>query len=428
MSCRRLLTGFAVLLALLALLPALGWLHELWLTRSLASAAPLALPAERGAQLQRGAYLARIGNCAGCHTARGGPAYAGGMGLQTPFGTVFASNLTPHPRDGLGGWSADDFWRALHHGRSRDGRLLYPAFPYPSMTQMTRADADALFAWLQTLAPVEKPNRPHELDWPYRSQTALAVWRLLYFRPGQTQPAEIEAPLARGRYLVQAVAHCAECHAPRNRWGALQDLPRMGGGLLTNEMWTAPSLHDAREAGLKVWNEAQLAQWLRSGWSAQGVALGPMASVIGDSLRHLTESDARAMAQYLLSLPAENPPRAVPKPAPTAQMQLGARVYRDHCASCHGSQGQGLSAHGTPAYPALAGNRTALQDSPLNLLQVLANGAYAASTPAHPRPYGMPPFRHALSDAELAAVASFVRQSWGNAAAAVSELELRRVK
>ena len=236
----RLLLGIAIAVPLMAaLLLAGAWGRELWLSGR---------PAQSGAQdtnpalIARGAYLARIANCAGCHSPRGGAPLAGGLPLGTPFGTLFSSNLTPDPETGLGRWSADDFWRAMHHGRSRDGRLLYPAFPYTSYTAMSREDADAIFAWLKQQPAVTQTTPPHQLGWPYRWQSALAVWRLMYFTPGDapshdepgverstTQDAAGRATLERGRYLVQAVGHCAECHAPRNRLGALRDAAGLRG-------------------------------------------------------------------------------------------------------------------------------------------------------------------------------------------------------
>ena len=180
-------------------------------------------PAPQQQQIALGRYLALVGNCAGCHTAPGGVAYAGGRGIETPFGTVYASNLTPDAATGIGSWTPAHFWRALHHGRSKDGRLLNPVFPYASYTHVSRADADAIHAWLRTLAPVAQPNREHALRWPYRSQVALAVWRALYFRPAaatQVTDASRPADWNRGAYLARGLGHCVECHSARNALGA----------------------------------------------------------------------------------------------------------------------------------------------------------------------------------------------------------------
>lgn len=434
MSARRwLATMLVVPTALAAAMVATAWAREAWLaSRPLAPSTLSSQPAQPAQPAQpvdatvlaRGAYLARIGNCAGCHTARGGPAMAGGVPLATPFGTLYSSNLTPDPDTGLGRWSADDFWRALHLGRSRDGRLLYPAFPYTSFTGMTRADSDALYVWLRQL-PARRGEVPaHSLGLLTGWQTSLAVWRLWNFVPmdGASSAAD------RGRYLVEVVGHCAECHAPRNRVGALRDAPGLGGGWVGIGEWWAPSLADPAEGGVQSWSDAEVREWLTSGWSSRGVALGPMADVVADSLRHLAPSDARAMAQHLRSLPVVAGKRGPVKPAPSPQIELGRRVYATHCIDCHGDRGQGRSVDGQPVYPALAGNRAVTQASARNLLQVLANGAYAAATPGHPRPYGMPPMRQVLSAAEMAAVASMVRQSWGNEASAVTEQDVLRLR
>lgn len=441
MKARRIALGLLLAFALIvAGVIGLAWWREALLESSLpprAGATTAAAPEAQANQaeavssrlIERGAYLARIANCAGCHTARGGPAYAGGVALGTPFGTLYTSNLTPDDDTGLGRWTAQDFWAAMHHGRSRDGRLLYPAFPYTSYSQMTRADAGALFAYLRSLPAVRQAAPAHQLGWPYRSQTALALWRLAYFDPVEPPLTEPATAPERGRYLAQAVAHCAECHAPRNRLGALNDAPALQGGRVGAQDWWAPSLADPRQAGVQDWTPAQVSAWLRSGWSERGAAVGPMADVVSESLQHLSEADAQALASYLHALPKVSAEPPAFKPAPLAQRDLGREVYAQHCASCHGEQGQGRrSDDGQPAYPPLAGNRAVVLEPALNVLQVIANGAYAPATPGHPRPYGMPPMRQILNPAEIAAVATHVRQSWGNQGSTVTEQQALRLK
>jgi len=180
---------------------------------------------------------------------------AGALGrrraIDTPFGTVFSSNLTPDPRHGLGAWTADDFWRAIHHGRSRDGRLLYPAFPYPNYTEVSRGDSDAMFAYLLTVPAVARPETEHRLRWPYSTQAALAFWRALYFEPGvyRQEPAQ-SAEWNRGAYLVRGLGHCAACHSARNALGASSDMMDLSGGVIPMQNWYAPSLGSPREAGV----------------------------------------------------------------------------------------------------------------------------------------------------------------------------------
>ncbi|MFC5550410.1 c-type cytochrome [Massilia aerilata] len=365
--------------------------------------------------IARGAYLAKAGDCAACHTARGGQAYAGGRAVDTPFGRVMAPNITPDRETGIGAWTADDFWNALHNGIGRDGRLLYPAFPYPNTTKVSRDDADALFAYLRSLPPARQPNQPHALRFPYDSQAALAAWRLLYFKPGvfQAEPAR-GADWNRGAYLVEGLGHCAACHSPRNQLGASGQ--GLQGGLIPVLGWYAPSLAS---------KDPHLAQLLQTGVSPNGAVYGPMAEVVGRSLQHLSEGDIGAMTAYLGSLPAE---RGAPRPAPLPSeslMKLGERIYDRHCVDCHGKDGRGaLGADGAPAYPPLAGNRTLATREPVNAIRIVLNGGFAPSTKGNPRPYGMPPFSQVLDDAEVAAVVSYVRASWGNAARMVTAPEV----
>ena len=375
--------------------------------------------------VQRGAYLAQAGNCAACHTARGGSAYAGGKGIETPFGTVFSSNITPDIQAGIGQWSADHFWRALHHGRSRDGRLLYPAFPYPDYTRVTREDSDALFAFLRSLPAVPQPNRPHELRFPYDSQLSLALWRALFFSPGvfSADPAR-SAEWNRGAYLVRGLGHCQSCHAPRNAFGATPTTLDLSGGLIPMQNWYAPSLLSPQEAGVQGWASDELVRLLRDGRTTQGAALGPMAEVVFGSTQHLSEPDLRAMATFLRELPVQAPHRRKPEPVPDDVRVLGARLYKVRCAECHGEQGEG----GGAAYPPLAGHRTVTMPSSANLVKLIIHGGFAPATKGNPRPYGMPPFGQSLTPAEIAAVASFVRSAWGNDAGRVSELDVVRVR
>lgn len=385
-------------------------------TETLAMTAPA--PAS---ELARGSYLATLGNCAGCHTAPGGAAYAGGRGLPTPFGTVFAGNLTPDRRTGLGLWSADDFWRALHHGRSRDGRRLLPAFPYTSFTHVRRADSDALHAYLRSLPAVASPSPTHRLRFPYNTQAALALWQWLYFTPAADSPAAAGTAgandaTARGAYLVKGLGHCAACHAPRNLLGA--PAGELSGAEMPAQAWYAPALHPSAD---KPVSQEELVQLLRVGQSGRDTVSGPMASVVFRSTQHWAPQDLQAVAAYLTSL-NPLPPRVAPASAPATVMARGQRLYDQRCADCHGDQGQGKAG----AYPALAGNRTVLQPTARNLVQVMHHGGFAPATAGNPRPYGMP--HQGLTPAEMAAVASFVRQSWGNQASALDEVQAARLR
>ncbi len=418
------------------------------------------------APVTRGAYLARAGNCMACHTTRGGAAYAGGRAIDTPFGTVYSSNLTSDAANGLGTWTAEHFWQALHNGKSKNGRLLYPAFPYTNYTQVTRADSDALYAYLRTVPPATQPNTPHALRWPYSTQTALWVWRTLYFSPGDTLPPEgktalnpaqksaakpsTESALAatqksaswqRGAYLVQGLGHCSACHAARNALGATGKQPDLAGGLIPMQNWYAPSLTSTAEASVADLDIAQIVALLKTGLAPRGAVLGPMAEVVLGSTQHLNDDDLTAMAVYLKDLPPTHaaptatatttaattqssklPPALAPAPASVADR--GPKLYEQHCAQCHGDQGAGVAG----AYPALAGNWAVTMSQSANLTQIVINGGFAPATAGNPRPFGMPPYKLVLDDRDIAAVLTHIRQTWGNSAAQVTELEVNRVR
>lgn len=373
----------------------------------------------------RGEYLAQVGNCMACHTAQGGGPLAGGRGIETPFGVVYSSNLTPDKTHGLGAWTSAEFWRAMHHGRSKSGRLLYPAFPYPNYTQVTREDSDAIFAYLQSLAPVPQANRPHALRFPYSTQAALGVWRALFFAPrtAAVEPAQT-AEWNRGAYLVNGLGHCTACHTPRNALGATADSMAFSGGLIPVQNWYAPALNAAAEAGVHQWSTDDVVALLKTGVSRQGSAQGPMAEVVFRSTQHLSDADARAMAAYLQSLPLHEREEPARMPPPEAAMARGGRVYEQQCAQCHGDRGEGMPG----AFPALSGNRAVVLADPTNLVRVVLQGGYLPATAGNPRPHGMPPFQHLLGDEDVAAVATFVRNSWGNQAPGVGTMEVYRAR
>ena len=413
---RRLLVLLVLLLAASALVAWLNVRGEADIHDS--ASAPFSATPQ---QIAQGAYLARAGNCAGCHTARGRADYAGGLGLATPFGTVYASNLTPDAQTGLGRWTPAAFWRAMHHGRSADGRLLYPVFPYTSYTQVSRADSDALFAYLGSLPAVAQANRPHELAFPYNSQAALAVWRALFFRADEFAPEPAQtAEWNRGAYLVRGLGHCAACHAGRNVLGASRSELALQGGAIPMQHWYAPSLASAREAGVAEWSTQDVVALLQTGTSPRGSTMGPMAEVVFRSTQYLNDADLLAMAVYLKTLPQQTHEARPAKAAEAGQLSSGASLYKEHCAQCHGEQGQGARG----AYPALAGNRAVTLDTPANLVQTVLHGGFAPATAGNPRPYGMPPFQQTLDGPQIAAVLTYIRHAWGNAASPVSPLEV----
>ena len=398
----------------------LAWPHE----ERIASTSPAAFAATP-ANIARGAYLARAGDCMACHTARGGQPYAGGRAIDTPFGRLLAPNITSDREHGIGAWSADDFWRALHNGKSRDGRLLYPAFPYTSYTKLKRDDADALYAFMQSIPAQKTASQAHELRFPYNQQIMLAGWRLLYFKPAvYAEDKTRNAQWNRGAYLVEGLGHCVACHSSRNPLGASEG--GLSGGMIQTLGWYAPSLTSDAEAGLGSWEVPHIVALLQTGVSPRATVFGPMAEVVQQSLQHLSSADATAMAVYLKALPEEKgEPVEMPSgPLVDQVMAQGKDLYGNHCIECHGADGKGLPPH----YPPLAGNRAITMPESVNAVRIVLNGGFAPGTEGNPRPYGMPPFSHALTDHEVAAVVSYLRASWGNRAPPVTASQVNKYR
>lgn len=381
-------------------------------------------------QIARGAYLTRAGDCMACHTVRDGQKYAGGRAIVTPFGAIYAPNLTPDQQTGIGSWNANDFWRALHSGKSKDGSLLYPAFPYTNYTKISRVDADAMFAYLQSIPAVKQKNTAPQLRFPYNNRGLLYGWRALYFRPGVYQPESAQsAEWNRGAYLVQGLGHCSACHSTRNALGGLDLKGELGGGFIPVVNWYAPSLTSDVEIGLGDWEISHIAALLKTGVSPRSAVFGPMAEVVAASLQYLSEDDVTAMAVYLKTLPRPDVRPAAEKeyarPYEIDQvLALGAKVYKDNCIACHLTSGKGV----VSAYPPLMGNRAITMPSAVNAIRVVMYGGFAPATAGNPRPYGMPPFAQDLTDAEVAAVVSYIRNSWGNSATLVSPSEVNRYR
>jgi len=326
------------------------------------------------------------------------------------------------------------FGEVLDRGMNRRGLLkgglggvLTTLFAPVAAVSLTGCNSDddvaALWAHLRSLQPVRQPTTAHALRFPYNTQAALAVWRVLFFEPGRFRPDTTQsAEWNRGAYLVNGVAHCAACHGTRNAWGATTDA--FGGERLPGGRWTAPSLHDPRQAGVQDWPADRVLALLRDG-SVEGASVaGPMAEVVFHGTQYLPEAELRAMATYLRALPRRTSEAPAFKPAEAAMLDAGERLYRQHCADCHGAQGEGRAGQ----YPALAGNRVVTMDDPTNALQAIVSGGFAPATPGNPQPYGMPPFRTLLQDAEIAALTTHLRQRWGHRASPVNGLDAQRVR
>ena len=364
--------------------------------------------------INKGEYLARAGDCVACHTVPNGPVFAGGRAMATPFGNLYVPNITPDDDTGIGVWTSDEFYRMMHTGISRDGKLLYPAMPFASYTQVTRSDSDAIYAYLMSITPVKQKNREHELRFPFNNRELLIGWRTLYFKEGVFEPvAGQSAEWNRGAYLVRGLGHCAMCHTAVNALGGSSNSKAFEGGMIPNQNWYAPSLTSNREAGLGHWSIEEISDLLQAGVSKRGTVYGPMAEVVYNSLQYMTDEDIKAMAVYLKVLPQRDsapPPTSQARMVAPEVMKLGRNVYEAQCAMCHGDAGKGQP----PSLPILAGNQSITMDTPVNPIRMVLNGGYPPGTRRNPRPHGMPPFSHMLNDDEVAAVVTYIRVAWGN--------------
>ncbi|CAJ92723.1 Cytochrome c553 [Cupriavidus necator] len=390
----------------------------------------MALAATDTQQIERGRYLARIANCAACHTSEGGKPFAGGLPIRTAVGTVHSTNITPDAGSGIGAYTLAEFDRALRHGVARDGKRLYPAMPYPSYARMRAEDVAALYAYLRAeVAPVTQRNPAPQMRWPFSMRSLLAAWNVLFVDddPVRTDPAR-GAAWNRGAYLVQAVAHCGACHTPRGNLFAEKGLDERSRHFLSGasvEGWSATNLTGDQVTGLGAWSRADIAEFLRTGRNGHATSFGPMSTVISTATQYMSAPDLDAVAAYLKSLPGA---RGEDKPfrhdAATAQQLRqgrfdvpGARQYAVFCMPCHGADGKGFAR----VFPPLAGNPTVADPDPASLVNLLLDGAVTARVGTAPADYHMPGYGWTLDDQELANVLTFIRGSWGNRAAPVPE-------
>jgi nicotinate dehydrogenase subunit B len=392
----------------------IGLACTLWPLR--ASIDPIARPAAStwsDATIARGRQIAEFGDCAVCHTAPGGVVNAGGLGLETPFGMVYTTNLTPDLKTGIGNWSFAAFDRAMRQGISRDGHHLYPAFPYTAFTKMSEADMTALYAYLMSRPAVENSPPVTRLPFPLNQRALVAGWNALYLKQGEFKPDPTRSAIwNRGAYLVDGAGHCSACHSPRNAFGA-----EKGGRLyLTGgsaEGWVAPSLVANSKAPVR-WTEQALYDYLKTGFSHEhGVAAGPMAPVVA-SLSTLPAEDVRAMAHYVASLspqpleiPLSKPAHDAAADAVTLQgLDSGRRIFEGACAVCHAATG-GVGNFGVR--PLLSLNTSVSEATPDNLLNVIQNGIDAPATDALGY---MPGFKDSFDDRQIADLVSYIRATF----------------
>lgn len=392
------------------------------MARSLAAAAALTLIAgaafaqsgQSYDRIESGRYLTVLGDCAGCHTAPGGEPFAGGLALDTPFGKILAPNITPDRETGIGNLSDAEFVSALREGRSHNGKRLYPAMPYPAYTKMSDEDVLALRAYLATVTPVNHPVEPNQLPFPFNIRLAMAFWNGVNFTSGRFQPnPQKSAEWNRGAYLVTGPGHCGTCHTPKNLLGGDKvDTPLAGATL---QGWYAPNLTNDARKGIGGWSREELAQYLKTGSNGWTLASGPMAEAVTHSTSRMQDDDIAAIAAYLKDAPDAGAAKPAAVAAGSDVMRVGAAVYKDSCAVCHKDSGAGEP----QLFPRLAGSPLVQSDDATTLIRMVLHGSRAVATDTRPTAPAMPAFDWRLGDAQVAAVVTYVRNSWGNAALAV---------
>ena len=358
-------------------------------------------------QIARGRYLAEAADCAACHTAPGGAPFAGGVALPTPFGTIHGTNITPDPDHGIGRYTADDFYHVLTHGEARGGRQLYPAMPYPSYRLMARADADAIYAWLMTRPPAAVPNARNGVGFPFNIRTLVNFWNFLYRDTDAAPTSQGQSPAwQRGRYLVDVLGHCGDCHSPRGALGQVEHAQALAGNASLGRV-AAPAITPAALAA-RGWNAGELDAYFAHGAATPAAASGEMATVVALSTSRLDADDRAAMITYLLGdTPAAARPPAVAEAG--ASLAPGRAHYLDLCAGCHGANGQGVP----HVAVALAHNSTVRDADPHNLIVTILDGIPEHTYDNVARMQAMPGSARDLSDADVAMLANWLRVRWG---------------
>jgi len=374
-------------------------------------------------QIERGRYLAVLSDCASCHTVPGSnQPFAGGRAIETPFGNIVAPNITPDPETGIGSWSDEQFDAAVREGVARNGSHLYPAMPYNAYTKMSRDDVLAIRAYLNTLVPVRNAVEANTLPFPFDIRAAMRVWNALYFNEGDYQPNPNQsAEWNRGAFLVDGPGHCGACHTPKTALGGDKTSQYLEGAYLQG--WSAPDITNDSRLGLGAWSKEDLVAYLKSGHNRVTAATGPMGEVVTLSAAFTTDPDLNAIATYLKSLPGKTAaPAALAANDPA--MTAGAAIYRDQCSACHGLDGKGIA----ELFPSVADSSMVKSGDPTTSIRIVLRGARSVGTTAQPTAPGMPAYGKQLDDDEVAAVLTYMRNTWGGAAAAVTSGQVSDVR
>ena len=373
-------------------------------------------------QLRQGQYLTVVGDCMSCHLRPGGAPLAGGLGLNTPFGVIYSANITSDRDTGIGSWTSDQFYHAMHDGHGAHGENLYPALPYPWFTHASRADDDAMLAYLKTTPAVRYTPPGNRLPFPLNIRFMIKGWNFLFFKPADFKPApDQSAEWNRGAYIVNGLGHCGACHTPKNMLGADNSGRYLQGGVLDN--WTAPNLTGAPRTGLGGWSVDDITEYLKTGRNAHAGAGGSMGEVITYSTSLMTDQDRHAIAVYLKSQ-APSPERASGRQPDAGAMRRGAAIYSDACASCHLENGVGQPRF----FPPLGHDAMLQQTDTTGLEHLILAGGRIGPSPTRPSPLTMPSFAWKLTDQEIADVSTYIRNSWGNQADPVAASKVRDVR
>lgn len=377
--------------------------------------------------IARGEYLTKAADCVACHTTKDGKPFAGGLAFKTPMGTLYSPNITPDKATGIGSWTDEEFLRALHEGKGKNGENLYPAFPYTSYTLLKDDDVKAIKAYLFSLPAVHQPNRENDMPFPFNQRWGLWFWNLVNFDGQRFEPdSSKDAQWNQGAYFVEALGHCGECHTPRNITMGMKDSKAYAGTEIDG--WTAFNITSDPHAGIGGWSQEQIVQYLRSGHvDGKAQAAGPMAEVIENSTRHLTDSDLNAMAVYLRTLKPLNPDDETKSRSDWGQPATsvntlrgmpftadnnteGARLYLGNCASCHSFTGEGVQ---DGYYPSLMKNSVVGASTPNNLINVILHGV---SRKTNDGEVFMPGFANTLTDEQVVSLSNYLLQQFGQPA------------
>jgi mono/diheme cytochrome c family protein len=391
------------------------------------AADPTGVPAElAGAGLiKRGEYLARAADCMVCHTAPSGAPYAGGLEIRLPFGAIYTTNITADKETGIGNYSDADFLNAVQRGIRRAGTRLYPAMPYPSYTLMTDADALAIKAYLFSLPPVHAENRADTLTFPFNQRWSMIFWSMAFSPNARFTPNTAQSPeWNRGAYLAEALAHCGECHTPRNLAQALDNRKKFAGAVTAG--WKAFNISSDKDTGIGAWSDDEVASYLESGHAkGRGTAAGPMGEAVDQSFSAMTPGDIHALVAYVRSVPpvTSDLPATLAPPAPASPKEgatanaTGKKVFEQACVSCHGWTGvSALSPFAT-----ISGARGVNDASATNVAQIVVSGT-RRHTPGGV--ISMPAFGASYSDADIAAVVNYVTARFGAAPSNLTDKDI----